>query len=41
MRTRLYVKRVQARYPFKKHAYDSKITPPSPALNEIITKQRL
>lgn len=28
--TRQYVKKVQARYPFKTHAYDSNITDPSP-----------
>lgn len=28
--TRQYVKKVQARYPFKTHAYDAKITEPSP-----------
>lgn len=39
--TKLYVKKVQARYPYKTHAYDSKITAPSPALNAIRAKQRV
>ena len=39
--TRLYVKKVQARYPFKTHAYDAQITAPSPALNAINAKRRL
>ena len=39
--TKLYVKKVQARYPFKTHAYDAQITAPSPALNAINAKRRL
>jgi soluble lytic murein transglycosylase-like protein len=39
--TKLYVKKVQARYPYKMHAYDSKITAPSPALTAIKAKQRV
>jgi hypothetical protein len=39
--TKLYVKKVQARYPYKMHAYDSKITAPSPALKAIKAKQRV
>lgn len=39
--TMLYVKKVQARYPFKTHVYDSKITAPSPALKAINAKRRL
>ncbi len=39
--TRLYVKKVQVRYPFKTHAYDAQITAPSPALNAINAKRRL
>ena len=39
--TRLYVKKVQARYPFKTHAYDAQITAPSPALKAINAKRRI
>jgi soluble lytic murein transglycosylase-like protein len=39
--TKLYVKNVQARYPYKTHTYDSKITAPSPALKAIKAKQRV
>lgn len=39
--TKLYVKKVQARYPFKTHGYDSKITSPSPFLQAIKAKQRI
>lgn len=39
--TKQYVKKVQARYPFKIHAYDSQITAPSPALNAINAKRRI
>ena len=39
--TKLYVKKVQARYPFKTHAYDAQITAPSPALNAINAKRRI
>ncbi|MDI1362784.1 lytic transglycosylase domain-containing protein [Methylotenera sp.] len=39
--TKQYVKKVQARYPFKTHAYDAQITAPSPALNAINAKRRL
>jgi hypothetical protein len=39
--TKLYVKKVQARYPFKTHAYDAQITAPSPALKAINAKRRL
>ncbi len=38
--TQLYVKKVQARYPFKTHAYDSNITAPSPALKAIKARGR-
>lgn len=39
--TKLYVKKVQARYPFKTHAYDAQITEPSPVLDAIHAKRRL
>ena len=39
--TKLYVKKVQARYPFKTHAYDAQIAAPSPALKAINAKRRL
>lgn len=39
--TKLYVKKVQARYPFKTHDYDAQITSPSPALSAINAKRRL
>ncbi len=39
--TKLYVKKVQARYPYKTHAYDSEISAPSPALKAINAKRRL
>lgn len=39
--TKLYVKKVQARYPFKTHAYDAQITAPSPALKAINAKRLL
>ena len=38
--TKLYVKKVTARYPYKTHAFDSKITAPSPALKAIKAKKR-
>jgi soluble lytic murein transglycosylase-like protein len=39
--TKLYVTKVQARYPFKTHIYDAQITAPSPALKAINAKRRL
>jgi hypothetical protein len=39
--TKLYVKKVQARYPFKTHVYDSKITSPSPVLKAINAKKSI
>jgi soluble lytic murein transglycosylase-like protein len=37
--TRQYVKKVQARYPFKTHAYDAKITDPSPVFKSSAFKR--
>jgi len=37
--TRQYVKKVQARYPFKTHAYDAKITEPSPVFKSSAFKR--
>ena len=38
--TKLYVQKVQARYPFKTHSYDAKVTEPSPALNSILKMKK-
>jgi soluble lytic murein transglycosylase-like protein len=39
--TKLYVSKVQARYPFKTHAYDSKITEPSPLFKSVKYKRHV